>query len=217
MPAAYSSIAVYGQVSKSTPRNYRKLTEERNSRFRVVETRKTFISKFINRQQKPGEKVEDYAADLKRLYEKEHPKRNSKTREDDLLQRLLDSLADSIARFHVENVKEPENIDVVTIQVVNFEDIGRGQKNKNKTVRQTKGLKTGLRDETFKKFSKGGQTKNTANQTENQKKNNELQVQLRTFSEELDIHEYKKQYATKENNETSADNRSKEPQQLTSH
>lgn len=106
---------------------------------------------------------------------------------------------------------------MVTIQVVNFEDIGRGQKTKNKTVRQTKGQKKGLRDETFKKFSKGGQTKNTANQTENQKKNNELQVQLRTFSEELDIHEYKKQYATKENNETSADNRSKEPQQLTSH
>lgn len=49
------------------------------------------------------------------------------------------------------------------------------------------------------------------------KKNNELQVQLQKFSEELDIHEYKKQYAIKENNETSADNRSKEPQQLTSH
>lgn len=139
MPAEYSSIAVYGQLSKSTPRNYRKLTdlEERNSRFRVVETRKTFISKFSNRQQKPGEKVEDYAADLKRLYDKAHPKRNSRTREEDLLQRLLDRLADSIARFHVENVKEPENIDVVTIQVVNFEDIGRGQKNKNKTLRQT--------------------------------------------------------------------------------
>lgn len=190
MPAEYSSIAVYGQLSKSTPRNYRKLTEERNSRFRVVETRKTFISKFSNRQQKPGEKVEDYAADLKRLHDKAHPKRNSKTREEDLLQRFLDSLADSIAQFHVENVKEPENIDVVTIQVVNFEDIGRGQKNKNKTVRQTKGQKTGLRDETFK-FSKGGQTKNTANQTENQKKNNELQVQLQKFREELGIHVYK--------------------------
>lgn len=84
-------------------------------------------------------------------------------------------------------------------------------------MRQTKWQKTGLRNETCKKFLKGGQTKNTANQTENQKKNNELQVQLQKFSEELDIHEYKKQYAIKENNETSADNRSKEPQQLTSH
>lgn len=83
----------------STPRNYRKLTEERNSRFRVVETKKTFFSKFSNRQQKPGEKVEDYAADLKRLYDKAHPKRHSKTREKDLLQRFLDSLADSIANF----------------------------------------------------------------------------------------------------------------------
>lgn len=84
-------------------------------------------------------------------------------------------------------------------------------------MRQTKGQKTGLRNESFKKFSKGGQTKNTAIQTENQKTNNELQVQLQKFSEELDIHEYKKQYAIKENNETSADNRSKEPQQMTSH
>lgn len=66
-------------------------------------------------------------------------------------------------------------------------------------MRQTKWQKTGLRNETCKKFSKGGQTKNKANQTENQKKNNELQVQLQKFSEELDIHEYKKQYAIKEN------------------
>lgn len=96
---------------------------------------------------------------------------------------------------------------MVTIQVVNFEQNSEtNQRAENR-----------LRDETFKKFSKGGQTKNTANQTENQKKNNEQQVQLRTFSEELDIHEYKKQYAIKENNETSADNRSKEPQQLTNH
>lgn len=69
MPTEYSSIRPTVEV------HYRKLTEERNSRFRVVETRKTFISNFSNRQQKPGEKVEDYAADLKRLYDKAHPKK----------------------------------------------------------------------------------------------------------------------------------------------
>ena len=52
------------------------------NRFRTMETRKKFISKFGNRQQKPGERVEDYAAELKRLYDKAHPKRNIKTRGD---------------------------------------------------------------------------------------------------------------------------------------
>lgn len=56
-------------------------------------------------------------------------KRNSKSGEEDLLQRFLDGLADSNAQFHVEYVKEPEIIDVVTIQVVNFDEIGLGQKN----------------------------------------------------------------------------------------
>lgn len=159
--------------------------------------------------------MEDYAAKLKRLYDKAHPKRNSETREEDLLRRFLDGLADSDAQFHVEYVKEPENIDEGVLQVVNFEETGRGQKNKNNTVRQIKGQKTESRDETFKKFSKGGQTKNAANQTKDRQKINEQRVQLQKLSEELDI--YKQQYATKENNETSADNRSKEPQQLTSH
>lgn len=108
--------------------------------------------------------MEDYAAELKRLYDKAHPKRNSETREEDLLRRFLDGLADSDAQFHVEYVKEPENIDEGVLQVVNFEETGRGQKNKNNIVRQIKRQKTESRDETFKKFSKGGQTKNAANQ-----------------------------------------------------
>lgn len=49
--------------------------------------------------------MEDYAAELKRLYDKAHPKRNSERREEDLLRRFLDGLADSDAQFHVEYVK----------------------------------------------------------------------------------------------------------------
>lgn len=75
MPIEYSSI--YSSIRPTVEVHYRKLTEERNSRFRVVETRKTFISNFSNRQQKPREKVEDYAADLKRLYDKAHPKKGT--------------------------------------------------------------------------------------------------------------------------------------------
>ena len=83
-----------------------------------METRKTFISKFGNRQQKPGERVEDYAAEFKRLYDKAHSKRNLETREEDLLRKFLDVLAYSDAQFHVEYVKEPENIDEAVVQVV---------------------------------------------------------------------------------------------------
>lgn len=56
-------------------------------------------------------------------------KGNSKSGEEDLLQRFLDGLEDSNAQFHVEYVKEPEIIDVITIQVVNFDEIGLGHKN----------------------------------------------------------------------------------------
>lgn len=67
---------------------------------------------FENGQQKPGERVEDFAAELTRLYDKAHPKRNSETREENLLRKFLDVLADSDAQFHVEYVKEPEDIDI---------------------------------------------------------------------------------------------------------
>lgn len=82
-------------------------------------------------------------------------------------------------------------------------------------MKQIKEHKTESRDVTFNKFSKGGQTKSAANQTEDQQKINELRVQLQKMSGELDLH--KQHYATKEKNETSADNRDKQPQQLTSH
>lgn len=130
LPRLHDTAAefVYGQLPKSTRKHYLKLIQELNNRFRVVETRKTFIAKFSNRQQKPGEKVEDYAADLKRLYDKAHPKRNADTREEDLLRRFLDGLSDKDAQFHVEYVKEPENIDEAVLQVVSYEETGRGQK-----------------------------------------------------------------------------------------
>lgn len=49
--------------------------------------------------------MEDNAAQLKRLYDKANPKRKSETREEDLLRRFLDGLADSDTQFHVKYVK----------------------------------------------------------------------------------------------------------------
>lgn len=59
---------VFNQLPHETLSSYPELVKELNSRFRVVETQKTFAAKFSQRTQKHDETVEEYAADLKRLY-----------------------------------------------------------------------------------------------------------------------------------------------------
>ena len=59
---------VFTQLPRSTLLCYADLIKELNSRFRVVETQKTFAAKFSQRAQRPDETVEEFAADLKRLY-----------------------------------------------------------------------------------------------------------------------------------------------------
>ena len=61
-----------------------------------------FWVQFSHRDQKYGESVEDNAAELKKLYDKAHVRRENDTRRDDLLRRFLDGLIDDKARFHVE-------------------------------------------------------------------------------------------------------------------
>ena len=91
--------------------DFRKLCHELKHRFRRVETARTFGAKFSTRNQGSDESVEDYAADLKRLYDKAHANRDKETRREDLLRRFLDGLNDERVRFQVEYVKEPDNID----------------------------------------------------------------------------------------------------------
>ena len=112
---------VYAQLSHETRSNYSSLCKEINNRFRVVETSKAFWVQFSHRNQKYGETVEDYAAELKKLYDKAHVRRDTETRRDDLLRRFLDGLVDDKARFHVEFIKEPTDIDEAVYQVVCFQ------------------------------------------------------------------------------------------------
>ena len=93
---------VFTQLPKQTLECYSELVKELNSRFRVVETKRTFAAKFSQRVQRPNETVEEYAADLKRLYSKAHQSRDAKTRQEDLVRRFLDRLRDNDARF--ENI-----------------------------------------------------------------------------------------------------------------
>ena len=111
---------VFSQLPRSVRSDYKGLCKELKNRFRVVETSKTFGVQFSHRNQKNGETVEEYAAELKKLYDKAHARRDKETRREDLLRRFLDGLIDEKARFHVEFVKEPNNIDEAVFQVVSF-------------------------------------------------------------------------------------------------
>ena len=98
---------VFTQVTKQTLSNYNELVKELNSRFRVVETEKTFAAKFSQRRQRADEKVEEYAGDLKHLYARAYKNRDSITKQEDLVRKFLDGMYDSDARFEIEHHKEP--------------------------------------------------------------------------------------------------------------
>ncbi|MCG8046378.1 MAG: hypothetical protein N0E48_12120, partial [Candidatus Thiodiazotropha endolucinida] len=111
---------VFTQLPRESLTCYAELVKELNSRFRVVETKRTFAAKFSQRQQRSNETVEEFAADLKRLYAKAYQGRDSKTRQEDLVRRFLDGLKDSDARFEIEYNKEPDDIDEAVYHAVNF-------------------------------------------------------------------------------------------------
>ena len=111
---------VFTQLPRSTLSCYSELIKELNSRFRVVETKRTFAAQFSQRTQRQGETAEEFAAELKRLYAKAYSFRGEATRQEDLVRRFLDGLRDSEARFEIEYNKEPVNIDDAVYHVVNF-------------------------------------------------------------------------------------------------
>ena len=100
--------------------NFKQLVHELKHRFRKVESARTFMAQFSNRTQRQGESVEDFACELKRLHHHAHSRRDPATRREDLLRRFLDGILDDRARFQVEYVKEPEDIDDAVYEVVNF-------------------------------------------------------------------------------------------------
>ena len=141
---------VFGQLSKRVRGSFKLLTKELKNRFRKVETAKTYKAKFSSRDQKPGEGVEEYAAELKRLYDKAHSRRDAETRREDLLRRFLDGLDNEQAQFHVEYVKEPCDIDEAVYEVVNFLETRKYLKapdgNDKRAKRPVRGLKDKVKE-----------------------------------------------------------------------
>jgi hypothetical protein len=111
---------VFTQLHPSMLTSYSDLIDEITSRYRVIETPKLFASRFSRRSQRVGETAEEFAAELKVLYDKAHGFRDKRTRNEDLLRRFLDGLRDDDIRFEVEYNKEPGTIDEAVFHVVNF-------------------------------------------------------------------------------------------------
>ncbi|KAK6185902.1 hypothetical protein SNE40_008038 [Patella caerulea] len=116
---------VYGQLSVERRSDYKLLCKELANRFCVIEATKTFVAKFNRRNQNYGEPPEEYAAELKRLYDKAYLRRDGVTRQEDLLRKFLDGLYDDKTRFNVEFIKEPKDIDEAVHHVVNFSETKR--------------------------------------------------------------------------------------------
>ena len=85
-----------------------------------METNKTFRVQFNKRVQRVGESVEDYSAELKRLYDKAYPGKNPEMRRQLLLQQFLNGLRDKQAKFAVEYFKEPCTIEEAIHNVVTY-------------------------------------------------------------------------------------------------
>ena len=82
-----------------------------------------------------NESVDNYAVELKILYDKGHSNRPHAIRQEDLLRRFLDGLFEHNARQQVEFVKQPQSIEEAVTEVVTF--LERSRKSKVDVDRKT--------------------------------------------------------------------------------
>ena len=114
---------VYDQLSSKTRKNYKLLTRELHHRFMTVENKETFEARFDNRDKKSSESLEEYVADLRKLYDKGHPHRDHKVREEDILKRLLNGIGDDKAAFHIQRVKNIRSVDKAVAEIISFQEV----------------------------------------------------------------------------------------------
>jgi len=136
---------VYDQLSSTITKSYKKLTRELGNRFGEVDTTRIYISKFNNRRQMFNESIQEFAADLKMLYDKGFSRRDRDTRREDLLRTFLAGLQNNDARIHVELNKEPRTIDEALYHVTNYIETCREpmfEEHSNKSKKQTRKVQT---------------------------------------------------------------------------
>ena len=128
---------VFDEIPTDILTCYTSLVNELDSRFKSVETNRTYRVQFSKRLQKYEESVEEYAAELKRIYDKAYPGRNPEMRRQLLLQQFLNGLRNKDAKFAVEYYKEPNSIEEAVHHVVTYIEAQQGQKSQNWHNRST--------------------------------------------------------------------------------
>ena len=81
---------MFTQLPSSLLCHHADLVEELHSRFRSIETQRSFAARFSRRGQRLGETLSEYAADLKRLYDRVYGYRPSAIRDEGLVRGFLD-------------------------------------------------------------------------------------------------------------------------------
>ena len=130
---------VFTQLPPKVVNHYPDLIEEMHGRFRVIETSRSFAAKFSRRSQRQGESIEDYAADLKRLYDRAHSYRPRAIRDEDLVRRFLDGLSEEEMRFELEFNKEPHTIDEAVyfaVNLIQIKGLNRGDRKNRYATRR---------------------------------------------------------------------------------
>ena len=117
---------VFDEIPPEIIGNFSSLVHELGLRFQTVETNKTFRVQFSKRVQRVGESVEDFSAELKRLYDKAYPGRNPEMRRQLLLQQFLGGLRDKQARFAVEYFKESSSLEDALHNVITYMEAQQG-------------------------------------------------------------------------------------------
>lgn len=136
---------VFGQLKEETKASYENLVAEIESRFGTLENKRVYKTQFNNKRQGRGESLEEYAADIKRLYDWAHPNRDASTRQEDLISKFLQGLWDSKARQYIELHREPSSIEEAVQQVAAYMYVTSNSipNDERRPIRQTKTYERG--------------------------------------------------------------------------
>lgn len=129
---------VFSQLKPTVLSSYEQLIKEMKGRFDVIENVRVYKSHFSNRKQSKEKGTEEYAADLKRLYELAHPDRDVSTRQEYLLAKFLQGLWDAKIRQHVELHRDPKSIEDAVQMAVTYISMTSEENSNLKHVRQVK-------------------------------------------------------------------------------
>ena len=89
----------------------------------MIETPEVYVARFNSRDQKPSEKIEEYVAELKRLFGKGFGHCDETTRHFLLNRRFLEGIGDQEASKEVQLNWKPKDIDEAACHVVSYMDV----------------------------------------------------------------------------------------------